>query len=537
MNNKKEKICFQPKRFRNLFYETILLIRYGVKNMRSTEFYSIITILILGTALIITPIVLSYLTANITIQNKGKILPLTDAPIIYQSEIRGVHIIDAVMSFPHDWNVIAETLSNYKINFVTILLMGLPTRRAPDSEWRAAIQAFHSRGIEVWISYHVVGEMAVKEEYKCVRSDGSLDNWNCPSNPNFRQEVKANVEYVARNYDIDGIMFDYARYQYSDECYCPHCKAAFEDWLNETIPDSNWPPNPSDFGPGGSRRNEFMDWRTIPISNLIRDVRNWMLAINPNLKFGLAQWTLFGYPSRNQYYPQYWRYWIGQDTAYWVKEGYIDITMPMMYNEPATGEPHSIEADLLANWEYITGGKEGKIPLIAFINTGNMYKKTARDPQEVKACIDKAREMGADGWILWCYGGPGINDNGWHIDIRPYLDLIDMPGTFSIRNIDVSITGSQATISWITDLPATSKVEYSTTNMFTATKRRWSDFWIWDVDHIEGTIIENTTMVTNHSITITGLTPDQMYYFRIQSRNENGMATTDILTFTVSPYS
>jgi len=527
------------KNIKTFFTGVVLMPESSGKYMRRTILYGFFAILILVTSCIILPITLSYFTAHITIENRGRIMPEREA-VLYSSEIRGVHIIDMVMVYPHDWNVIAETLKGYKINFVTLLFMGLPNMRglAPDNEWRAAIEAFHSRGIEVWISYHLIGEEAVNDTYKCVRADGSLDDWNCPSNPYFRQEVKETVEYVARNYDIDGIMFDYARYQYSDECYCPYCKAAFEEWLGETIPDSNWPPNQSDFVEGGSRWHEFMEWRKIPITNLIRDVRNWMLAINPKLKFGLAQWTLFGYSP--DYSPYYWSFWIGQDAACWVKEGYLDITMPMMYNEPPTGEPHSIETDLKANWKYITGGPEGKIPLIAFINTGNPYRspKLIRDPQEVKACIEKAREMGADGWILWCYGGPGINDNGWHIDIRPYLDLLTMPETFKIRNVQVYVDTTQATVKWETDLPATSKVEYNITSLFTATRKEWLvgsiRTWIWDVDHIEGIIIQNTTLVTSHSITLTGLTPGQKYYFRIQSQNEYGTVTSKILTLTTS---
>jgi len=508
----------------------------NLKWIKNVDFHELLLVLTLVIILSSASIAISFLDSSRKIINTGKIA--TERPsILHRSEIRGVHIIGAVKNYPHDWNVIADTLASYKINFVTLLFMGLPTKKGlfPDSEWRAAIEAFHSRGIEVWISYHVVGEAAVNESYKVVRSDGSLYNWNCPSNPYFRQEVKECVEFVASNYDIDGIMFDYARFPLSDMCYCSHCKKAFEEWLGETIPDDNWPPNPSDFAPGGSRYKEFMEWRTLPITNLIRDVRNWMLAINPNLKFGLAQWTLFGYPSKDRYYPTYWRWAIAQDTAYWVKEGYLDITMPMIYNENATGEPHSVEADLLANWKYITGGPEGKIPLIAFINTGNPFKGEARDPLEVKACIEKAREMGADGWILWCYGGPGIDDDGWHIDIRPYLDLLDLPETFSIRNIRVSVGEDKVIITWDTDLPATSKVEYSKTLLFNATKKEseTAGVFYWDIDHIEGNIIENITMTTTHKIIISGLTLGQKYYFRIQSQGESGTATSKVLTFTV----
>ena len=514
---------------RNILTQKLQIIKTEARRLKNTKFYALlITLTVLTGTLCLSPAV-SSLINSVIIGCTGRIIT-EKSSIIYKSEIRGVHIADSIFAFPHNWSVIAETLAGYKINFVTVLLMGLPTSGRPDAEWRACIQAFHSRGIEVWISYHVVGEMAVNDAYKIIDYQGNAVDWNDPCNPNFRQEVKAYVESVASTYDIDGIMFDYARYPGTGMPYTQYDKAAFEEWLNETIPDSNWPPNPSDFAPGGSRYNEFMEWRTVPITNLIRDVRSWMLAINPNLKFGLAQWTLFGYSP--DYSPTYWRYNIGQDTAYWVAQDYLDMVMPMMYDEPATGEPHSVETDLLANWKYITGGPEGKIPLIAFINTGYTY--TGRDPAEVKACIDKAREMGADGWILWRYGGPGVDDDGYHIDIRPYLNLLTMPDTFSIRNIQVSLNATQATVTWKTDLPATSRIEYSTSPLFNATKKLSGNRYYWDIDYVGGTLIEDLNHVTSHSMTLKGLEPAQTYYFRIQSQNEQGTATSKIFTFTVS---
>jgi len=497
----------------------------GLKGLQNTKFCTALLILVMFAAIFSLSPAFSLLINSVIIGCTGRIAT-EKASIIYKSEIRGVHIADSIFAFPHDWNVIAETLAGYKINFVTVLLMGLPTGSRPDAEWRACIQAFHSRGIEVHISYHVIGEMAVKEEYKCETSTGTKVDWNCPTKQAFRQDVKTFVERIASTYDIDGIMFDYARYPGDNMCYCSECKQAFEAWLGEGA-ITDWTP----FYANGTRYKKFMEWRTIPVTNIVRDAREWMLAINPNLKFSLAQWTLFGYSPN--YSPTYWRYWNGQDAAYWVAMDYLDMTQPMMYTGVTTGEPHSIETYILANRKYVTGEIEGKIPLVAFITTG---VTKPLDPLAFKAVVDKVREIGADGWIIWRYGGPGVNDGGYHIDIRPYLDLLTLPDVFSLSNIQVSVSGSDADITWSTDLPATSRVEYSTSPLFNATKKLdvATSYNYWDVDHIQGQIVEDLANVTSHDVKLTGLSAGVTYYLRVQSQDEHGTATSETFTLNLS---
>ena len=108
-----------------------------------------------------------------------------------------------------------------------------------------------------------------------------------------------------------------------------------------------------------------------------------------------------------------------------------------------------------------------------------------------------------------------------------------MPDTFSLNHIEVSPKQTEATISWITELPTTSKVEYSTVQLFNASWELWrSDFYYWDINHINGTVVEDNATVTDHSITLTDLLPGTKYYFRIQSQGSGGIATSKVLAFT-----
>ena len=86
-----------------------------------------------------------------------------------------------------------------------------------------------------------------------------------------------------------------------------------------------------------------------------------------------------------------------------------------------------------------------------------------------------------------------------------------------ISNIQVSnITSDGATITWTTNQPSNSVVEYGTTTSY-------------------GSSRSNSAQVTNHSITLTDLLPNTTYNYRVKSTNANGTATSTNYTFTTLP--
>ncbi len=64
-----------------------------------------------------------------------------------------------------------------------------------------------------------------------------------------------------------------------------------------------------------------------------------------------------------------------------------------------------------------------------------------------------------------------------------------------------------AIISWTTDDPATSRVEYGKGSLTEST--------------------ETTELVTSHQVVLTGLSPQTTYDFRVRSRNEANLETID----------
>ena len=386
------------------------------------------------------------------------------------------------------------------------------------------VQAAHSQGMEIYIAMNVLwtsppGMEAVDHNGMIVAESGSA--WMDPNKPGARNLIKAIVEELVTNYpEIDGFMFDYIRWAFQgatpDMSYGPEAKAQFEADLGEGL-IADWTP----FYPGGARYNEFLEWRSTVITELVGDMIGWMRAIKPDLKMTAAVWGRFtqapdcGDPHKL----------IGQNWADWVMKDYLDWVAPMVYFSPADLEGlfrTGVRDDITLG----VGGPEGRIPISIFI--ANQYP-TIKTPQELKAEVDVLRQEGADGWIIWKYGGPGAE---YGEDIRLYLNAIDMFDTFSIS--DVSISGD-GTVTWLTSQPATSKVEFSQMPLFEAESiyDMKCDFYNLDVNHVYGTVVEDTLPLTSHSIKLP-LNSDVKYYFQVRSQDSLGIATSKVYRFSIS---
>ena len=80
-----------------------------------------------------------------------------------------------------------------------------------------------------------------------------------------------------------------------------------------------------------------------------------------------------------------------------------------------------------------------------------------------------------------------------------------------------NVTSSGATITWTTDVPANSQVEYGTTPSYGTQS------------------VVDPTLTTAHQVGLTGLAPTTLYHYRVRSRDGNGtLAVSNDLTFTTT---
>jgi hypothetical protein len=418
-----------------------------------------------------------------------------------------------------------STLANYGINAVFVSDFDTHQRR-PDDEISQAINEAHKYGLEYHSVMMCLSETSVPPAGVDTRArlpNGAVysDYVQCPIRAHD-YALQAVQSYLQAHPNIDGLMLDHIRYAIQDICYCDQCRSAFDAWYYEHYGQhvTDW----TQFYPDGPNWKIYAEWRTIPVTKLVKDIRDLVKSINPNIVLSASVWT---YYSGVAYA---WRLYLGQDTGYWIKEDYLDFVAPMMYTDTiygSTGE--TLQSYIDTCLPYMVAGPEGKIPLVA-----SLYWIEGFTPQMARDQVNYVRSRGLDGWIFWHYSGPGDGEPG--PDITKALALINMPQTFSISNINVEVSGNTAIVTWQTDLPTTSVVEYSTSPLFIGVWRTDSDFPYWDIDHVNGTIIADNQLVTSHSIQLPNLEKGKIYYFRVQSQGSGGTVTSQVYHFsTASP--
>lgn len=218
----------------------------------------------------------------------------------------------------------------------------------------------------------------LREEGRLQQSfDGEEIRWLCPSDErNFELELNTMLE-VALNYDVDGVHFDYIRYPGPQGCFCERCHRKFEAATGLEV--ENWP---EDTRENEEVREAWVQWRCDNISRLVEATAEGVRAVKPDCKISAAVFS--SYPNCRES--------IGQDWAYWIEQGWLDFVCPMDY----TTSDATFAARVASQMQHVAG----RVPLYPGIGAWRLD-----GPDRVAGQAEIARNLGADGFILFNYGG------------------------------------------------------------------------------------------------------------------------------------
>ncbi len=308
-------------------------------------------------------------------------------------EARAVWNHSGTGAFPGDWERSCKLLADNGLNMVlpNMLWGGVahyPSKVLPRSsvyeeygdQIAQCTAAAHRHGIEVhvWKVNWNLGR-APKEFREMLRRQGRLQrdddghdiDWLCPSHPeNLKLELESMLE-VARNYDVDGLHFDYIRYPGGHACYCDGCRQRFE--ADSGRPVKDWPRDCY----SGSRKDEYREWRCQQITRLVAAVHREAKRLKPDIKISAA---VFGaYPDSRRS--------VGQDWVAWVQAGYLDFLCPMDYNTHDARFSQLVEDQLRL--------VDGRVPVYPGIGSWRL------SPDRTVGQIHLARGLGAPGFTLF----------------------------------------------------------------------------------------------------------------------------------------
>jgi uncharacterized lipoprotein YddW (UPF0748 family)/DNA-binding beta-propeller fold protein YncE len=141
---------------------------------------------------------------------------------------------------------------------------------------------------------------------KTGESRGAEYAYVSPGIPEVQEHLFNVFMEIIKNYDVDGLHYDYIRYPGPNFSYDPVSIARFKKEFGKApdeLPD------------------QWAQWRRDQITALVRRVYIEAMKVKPNLVISAAVWG--SYPNgRKNYY---------QDSHQWVAEGIVDCLMPMSY--------------------------------------------------------------------------------------------------------------------------------------------------------------------------------------------------------------
>ena len=213
----------------------------------------------------------------------------------------------------------------------------------------------------------------LRAEGRTQKSKSGEDmDWLCPSHPdNFALERDSMLE-VVRNYDVDGVHFDYIRYPNSGVCYCAGCQERFEKAAGvkmEKFPEDVIT---------SQQAGKFNDWRREQITRLVRAVSTEARKLKPRIKISAAVFRDW----------ESCRQSIGQDWKAWVEAGYLDFVCPMDYDGDNSKFAESVRKQV--TWV------NHQIPLYPGIGSHKLS-----GPEQLVRQIQLTRELGADGFVVF----------------------------------------------------------------------------------------------------------------------------------------
>lgn len=140
------------------------------------------------------------------------------------------------------------------------------------------------------------------------------DYWLCPQDRRNQDEEIAVMKEMAL-LGVDGLHFDYIRYNAWYGCYCPNCRKRYEAKVGHECPD--WP---KCVDPMVRLDSLWLGMRADAITTTVKRTMEEVRKVRPDIEFSAA---VFPEADEHVYHAQPWRTW--------CREGLLDFVCPMTY--------------------------------------------------------------------------------------------------------------------------------------------------------------------------------------------------------------
>lgn len=202
-----------------------------------------------------------------------------------------------------------------------------------------AVEKSHTSGIKIhaWLNAYYVWS-SFEAPSSPLHVVNRHPEWLDPGSKNsskflnpFNREVKDYLYNmymeVASKYKIDGIHMDYIRYENEYGGLDYESRRAFSNsyWLDPVFLVYNSQAVKEYYGEEGYKKlkQKWVSYRCRQVSELVKAVYKGVKVLNPDMQVSAAVFPDLADAIGSR----------GQDWAYWVKSGYLDFVVPMIYSD------------------------------------------------------------------------------------------------------------------------------------------------------------------------------------------------------------
>lgn len=199
-----------------------------------------------------------------------------------------------------------------------------------------------------------------------------------PGVPEARDFIVSVFEDIAKRYNVDGIQYDYVRYPGKNWGYS---EAALKHYYADTGATAK--PVPDD--------PKWLQWRRDQVSALVKLSHDKIKAANPRIQISASTICYGKYSNDWEKTDAYGD--VLQDWYQWMREGWIDINIPMNYRS----EKDPAAAQSFRNW--VNGSEQW--------NGGRLVYQgiycASNSVDDVLKQADAARKAGQEGFVLFAF--------------------------------------------------------------------------------------------------------------------------------------
>lgn len=231
-----------------------------------------------------------------------------------------------------------------------------------------------------------------------------------PTLPEVRELVATHAAEITEKYDVDGIHLDYIRYAGRNYGYHPQTRAAFKE-LHGFDPLDFAPPQAAAFvnSHGATQRAQLErvwdDYRRSAVTQTVMDVYEAVTAKKPWVVVSVAAFANQSDAFQHRF----------QDWTMWLREGLIDLAIPMAYST----NPDLVRSQIsVATAAAKVGGRH----VLAGLGIYNIQDDSAT----LNRMLSDSRDLGAQGFSLFSYQSI-VGDLGTFVMVRDLFGSGERP--------------------------------------------------------------------------------------------------------------